>query len=271
MFLYIFNEMFKSSSFPESWREVLVKFIPKGGFRPISLVPCLTKLFERIVNRRMEVLSESEGWLPDFQFGFRRGRSAIDAVSFLVTGIYRAFGEGKSLIVLALDIKGAINGIVPDTIIEELINVKTPSRITNFISFLIFQRYLHFSPEENEIRVSGVAVPQGGVLSPFLFSLALRAIKECLSAGISIIMYADDILIYTSSENVADGLDLISLAFNCVSRWLLQFGLEVSIAETQFTVFTRSNKVISSCQSITLDDQVLPCCRSIKYLGIQLD
>lgn len=58
--LSVLNQMFALGVFPETWRNTLVKFIPKnsGGFRPISLTSCISKLFERILQERLEFLSE---------------------------------------------------------------------------------------------------------------------------------------------------------------------------------------------------------------------
>ena len=65
--LAVYNRMFRESSFPESWRNTLVVFIPKTGtgkFRPISLTSVLCKLFERLVQRRVEYMAEHGDWIP---------------------------------------------------------------------------------------------------------------------------------------------------------------------------------------------------------------
>lgn len=172
--LHLFNEMFLNSRFPNSWRQTLVKFIPKAGrgIRPISLTSSPSKLFERLVQRRLEYLSETNDWLPYFQFGFRRGRSSNDAVAYLVTDIYRSFRQNESVVALALDIKGAFSAVRPDKVIDELMSLGVPSRIINFIGHMIAIKNLHFNRPNENVRVSGVGVPQGGVLSPILFSLA---------------------------------------------------------------------------------------------------
>lgn len=59
--LEVYNKMYITGLYPEAWKKTLVKFIPKnsGGFRPISLTSCLSKLFERLVQGRLEYLSEN--------------------------------------------------------------------------------------------------------------------------------------------------------------------------------------------------------------------
>lgn len=76
-----FNQCFLDPQFPEEWRTALVKFMPKQnnkGFRPISLTSTLGKLMERMVKRRLEHFVEFHDMIPRSQFGFRKGKSAID-------------------------------------------------------------------------------------------------------------------------------------------------------------------------------------------------
>ena len=113
--LCLFNCMFRDSSFSSSWRDTYVIFLPKPGgrgHRPISLTSSISKLFERMVHRRFEHRAEHRNWVPNFQFGFRRGRSALDAVAVVTTDISQAFGRGESVAAVSVDIKGAFNSVL---------------------------------------------------------------------------------------------------------------------------------------------------------------
>ena len=89
--------MFRASSFPSSWRDTYVIFILKTGgkdHRPISLTTSMSKLFERMVYRRLEHQAEYGNWVPHSKFGFRRGRSALDTVVMVSTDVFQAFDRG---------------------------------------------------------------------------------------------------------------------------------------------------------------------------------
>ena len=76
LLLSLFNRMFSTSRFPPSWRDTLVSFVPKAGidkFRPISLTSTVCKIFERLVQKRLEFLAENSSCIPANQFSFRRG------------------------------------------------------------------------------------------------------------------------------------------------------------------------------------------------------
>ena len=68
--LCLFNRMFRDSSFPSYWRDTYVIFLPKPGgkgHRLISLTSSISKLFERMVHRRLEHRVEHRNWVPNFQ------------------------------------------------------------------------------------------------------------------------------------------------------------------------------------------------------------
>ena len=88
--LFLFNHMFAEFIFPASWCDTLVIFLPKPGsskFCPISLTSTLCETFERRVQRRLKFLVERNRWLPTNQFGFRRGRSSVDCVAWVIADV----------------------------------------------------------------------------------------------------------------------------------------------------------------------------------------
>lgn len=56
--------------------------IPKGngGYRPISLISALAKGFEALIEERLRQYAEENGLLSPTQYGFRKGRSVLNAI-----------------------------------------------------------------------------------------------------------------------------------------------------------------------------------------------
>lgn len=112
LLLKSFNFFFKNSIFPETWRDNLILFIPKPegkGFRPISLSSNISKLFERLIHRRLEYIAESKDWFPPFQYGSHKARSSSDCAAVAYTDILLSFEKKESVLAVSLDIKGAYN------------------------------------------------------------------------------------------------------------------------------------------------------------------
>ena len=84
----IFNAILRLQHFPKAWKISLITLIPKPGkpiyettsYRPISLLPTLSKLFERMLMNRLLPLLEEFKTLPDHQFGFRKQHSTVEQI-----------------------------------------------------------------------------------------------------------------------------------------------------------------------------------------------
>lgn len=95
----LFSMCVKMAYFPITWKIAKTIPIPNPGkdrkeitsYRPIALLSCLGKLFERIIHSRMSAEMEVLNCIPDFQFGFRRGHSTVHALRYLTDFIKRSY------------------------------------------------------------------------------------------------------------------------------------------------------------------------------------
>ena len=113
--LAVFNEIWASGTFPNSWHYAHVIPIPRRdghltdptSFRPIALTDCLCKVFERMVNKRLLFVLESKGVLNVQQSGFRKHRSTLEHLVHLEHCIAEAFANREFMIGIFLDIHKA--------------------------------------------------------------------------------------------------------------------------------------------------------------------
>nr|CAH7762818.1 unnamed protein product [Callosobruchus chinensis] len=85
--LNIFNQKLRSQEFSKIWKHASVALIWKekavdnpSAFRPICMLSMFGKLLGRMLKARIEEELEEKGGLSDRQFGFRKGRSTVQAV-----------------------------------------------------------------------------------------------------------------------------------------------------------------------------------------------
>lgn len=115
----IFNELLKGSEIPQSWREVRIVPIPKlgknadsaEGYRPIALLSCCRKVFEKLVKSRPEWQIESKKLLDPTQYGFRSSRGVQHCQALLLGNIYRTFARREILITVFLYLKAAYDNV----------------------------------------------------------------------------------------------------------------------------------------------------------------
>ncbi|XP_076397892.1 uncharacterized protein LOC143266150 [Megachile rotundata] len=121
--LRIYNEVWKRGVIPKSWKKAIVKFIPKPqkrALRPISLMNCLGKIMEKMVNERIRIWAEEEERMDSNQNGFRKGRSTMDNISILVNGIRESRGKGRKVVAAFVDVKSAYDNVRHEGMIRRL-------------------------------------------------------------------------------------------------------------------------------------------------------
>lgn len=186
--------------------EVTPGVMPKA--RPICLLNEVGKIFERIIAARLKAYLEQDpiiNLIPN-QFGFRRGRSTIDAI-LMVKGLARdAMDSGRIGVGISLDISNAFNSI-PWRVIRRQIRwrKKFPIYLCRIVDAYLSNRWIEFSDFEGSLirkRVSA-GFPQGSVLGSLLWNIAYdEVLRLQLFYGCSMICYADDTLVFVSADDV---------------------------------------------------------------------
>ncbi|GBO12189.1 hypothetical protein AVEN_162623-1 [Araneus ventricosus] len=113
--LYLYNRIWKEHYFPTFWQQATIIPLLKPGkdptnpsnYRPIALACCLCKLLEKMINCRLVYYLETNHFIHPSQSGFRRGRSTVDNLLALETGIRLAFLERKHFVAVFFDIEKA--------------------------------------------------------------------------------------------------------------------------------------------------------------------
>ncbi|XP_017890417.1 uncharacterized protein LOC108631187 [Ceratina calcarata] len=122
-----------------------------------------------------------------------------------------------------------------------------------------------------DARIEGLAnrgCPQGGILSPTLWSLAVDSLLEKLrTEGTQVWGYADDIAIMVAHENTAEAKRQINRALKTVENWCEENGLSVNPSKTKLLIVTRRKRRMNT-RGIKLNGIQLNRAESVKYLGI---
>ena len=83
----MFRALVRKGSFPLDWRSAHITPIPKGSlsssptdYRPISITPVISKVFEKLISSRLSKYLESSGLMSSQQFAYRKGLGTCDAL-----------------------------------------------------------------------------------------------------------------------------------------------------------------------------------------------
>jgi len=201
---------------------VLILKPEANGFRPISLLSCLLKIMEKMIYNRIQWHIESQHIIPDCQLVFRPDRSCIDSLVILSSEIHKGFINNSITFAAFLDIKGAFDNVIPNILVQELENIGISAKVRMFIFNLISTRVLHFAVDGNKTGpfYSYKRVPQGSTLSPLLFDIYLKDIDKHLHQDTKILLYADDITIYSTSSKPLEAFLSVQTSLNRISDFL---------------------------------------------------
>ena len=124
----IFNAIIRINYFPSLWKLAEIIMILKPGkkpdevksYRPISLLPILSKIFEKLLMKRLHPIIQERRLLPNHQFGFRSNHGTIEQVHRVVNEIQMAMESRKYCSAVFLDVTQAFDKVWHDGLLYKL-------------------------------------------------------------------------------------------------------------------------------------------------------
>ena len=202
-----------TGNFPEDWTYASLIPIPKprkwpaepNNYRPKALTSCLCKTLERMINKRLNWLLESNNHIWRFQSGFRSDHSTTDNLVRLETFIRDAFIKKEHVVAVSLDLEKAYDTKWKYSILKDIHKLGLRGRLPTFIENFLADRTM-------QVRVGSPlsdyydqeqGVPQGGVLSTTPFSIKINDIVKCLGNLTDCSLYVDNFCICYRSKSMA--------------------------------------------------------------------
>ena len=278
--LNLFNEIFQTRVFPDSWRIAAIIPIPKPhkdhstplNFRPISLTSCLCKLLEKMVNARLMWYLEKNGCLNNIQSGFRKGRSTTDCIVQLTTDMQQAIIEKKHTIAVFFDLQKAYDTSWRRGILNRLFNHGLRGNLPIFIQNFLSDRRVKvkIGSTLSDARNIEQGVPQGSVLSCTLFAVAIDGVLDVIPYGVKAALYVDDLTIYaTGSSDCAKRQ--VSMTIRKLEKWCQQTGFQFSALKTVSMHVCRVKRCGRHAGGLELNGRAIRCKDTHNYLGVVLD
>jgi hypothetical protein len=269
------------SHIPKIWRKVRVTYNPKIGkncgtpksLRPISLSSFALKAQEKIIDRYIRDKILTLRPLHKFQFAYQPGKSTTAALQALKNSIGKNFDDKEFALGAFLDIAGAFDNTSFESISSALISKGVDRATSNWISSMLSERLITTTLGSNEkiIKVTR-GCPQGGVLSPLLWSLVVDDLLIKLNKlNFYTQGYADDIVILIKGRFTNIVSEKMQTALNSVARWCRQKNLSINPAKTDVVLFTKNRKLKGPLAKLKLFGQELDYKKETKYLGITFD
>ena len=215
-----FPAKFKSASITPLIKKPNLDKTQPSNYRPISNLNTISKILERLFLTRFQPQILSSVNFNHFQSAYRRHHSTESALIFTLDNIFHSSDNGKSTLLVSLDLSAAFDTINHQILLQRL---QTSFGVSG-IAYSWLSSYL--TNRRQSVRVGGYSspfvcctegIPQGSVLGPILFNIYTSPVANISSShGIQQQQYADDTQLFIALNPSSTSADLTKLT-NCLT------------------------------------------------------
>ena len=279
---FICNNSINSSCFPDKWKEAKVSPLHKSGpleeinnYRPISVLPVLSKVLERHVSDSLTAYLNENDLLHKTQSGFRSHHSCETALNFMTDSWLNAIDKGEMIGVVLVDFRKAFDLVDHNILLNKLKLYGIKEETLHWFKSYLSQRQqqVSISNSQSSFRPISCGVPQGSILGPLLFLLFINDLP-LYTSNVSTDMYADDTTLYdvqTSQEAIERNLQI---ALNELHSWCKNNCMVLNAAKTKVMLITtkqKRNVLKKDGIDLKYNDDPLQTITKDKILGVFVD
>ena len=224
-----------------------------NNYRPISVIPNVAKIFEKIIYDQLYQYLNENGLLNSGQSGFRSPHSTLTAFQ---TNDNWSVNIDRGLLngVIFIDLKKAFDTIDHEIILKKLTKYGVDQDALKWFKSYLTNRMQGCNVNNHLSSASPLTcgVPQGSIIGPLLFLIYINDLPNCLNVGTPR-MYADDTNVTFSAATIPDLESQIDSDLKYLDCWLKANKLSLNVAKTEFMVISSRQKLQSLLNDYTMN------------------
>ena len=267
----IFENSKQNDNFPNSLKEADVTPLhkkeektSKENYRPVSILPTISKIFER--NMYDQMYSYIEKFLSPYLCGFRKGYSTQHSLAAMIECWKRSLDNKKNAGAILTDLSKAF-----DCLSHDLMIAKLEAYGFDEIALKFIYSYLTNRKQRTKVNNSFSSwkyiesgVPQGSILGPLLFNIYINDIFW-FTPDIAITNYADDTTPYATEKNIDKLIEVLERNTSKIISWFGENYMKSNDKKSQLLI-TSPNPLC-----VNIGNYEVKSSSSVKLLGITID
>ena len=277
---HIINTSLATGCIPSSMKIANISPLHKGGdrlepknYRPVSLLPIVSKILERIVHEQVEDYLQQHSLLPCTQFAYRRQHSTEDVRTIASERLLAARDCHMVSAAVFVDLSKAFDKVRHVLLIQQLHRTGFAGIVLNWFKDYLSHRQQRVvvGTEKSSLQPVTCGVPQGSVLGPTLFSLYVADIVTAVKpSSVKVLQFADDIMLQDSNPQADDVEHSLTEAVTTLALWLRARGLILNEKKSQVLWIPPTKETQIAC-TIRCGGISLPNVSTARYLGVTFD
>lgn len=278
---HIYNRCLIGSIYPNLWKESkIIPLLKKGktdflgsNCRPISILPILSKLLEKIIFKQILQYFSINGLLANAQHAYRPGHSTSTALIHM-TDEWLACLDNKKLVgAVLIDFTAAFDVIDHDILMAKLKCYGFSLTALNWMGSYLSNRKqrVFYNGSFSDAKNTYCGVPQGSCLGPLLFSIFINDLPYVVNNA-NIVMYADDSTMFSAAHSSAELKKNLSDELLTISKWVQINKLILNIEKTKCIIFSQKYNISRAADlNLFIDGTPVEQVTDVTLLGVILD
>ena len=284
---YLVNLSFANGIVPTNMKVAKIIPIYKAGevssinnYRPISLLPTLSKLLEKLMFNRLINFIDVNSILYEHQYGFRKKHCTIHPILHLLNHVSESSNKPNRELTMAIfiDLKKAFDTVSHEILVNKLYKYGIRGTANDWFKSYLTDRtqFVNFKDLHSTTKCVTCGVPQGSILGPILFLLYINDLSYAMD--LSVLSFADDTTLYLSHSNVKTLFQSANNELKKLYKWLCANKLAINTDKTKYLIISsKYHRYNKANLNLAINGKVIhqvgnnKAEKSVKFLGVHID
>ena len=243
-----------------------------SNYRPVSVLPVLSQIFERILKVRLVGFLDNKGVVIPGQYGFRAKHSTDMAILDMVERVRTAWADRNVALGVFVDLKKAFDTVDHDILLQKMEHYGIRGMPLALMKSYLKERsqYVSYGGFESERGLVECGVPQGSVLGPLFFLLYVNDMVN-VSDELELVLFADDTNIFCKGRSHAELFSKANRGLHKLSQWFRCNKLTLNLKKTEYVYFGGPGGRIVPPGGLSIGGESIKRVEGARFLGVWVD